>query len=82
MNIERHNLVNDVPQHKEAIHDLKMNNRHFSKLFHEYHDIDDEIIRIEDGVENTSDSYLESQKKKRLALKDEMIAMINKFKAA
>lgn len=82
MNIERHNLVNDVPEHKEAIHELKMNDRHFSKLFNEYHEVDDEIIRIEDGVENTSDEYLESLKYKRLNLKDEMIAMIHKHKAA
>lgn len=82
MNIERHNLVNDVPEHKEAIHELKMNDRHFSKLFNEYHEVDDEIIRIEDGVENTSDEYLESLKYKRLNLKDEMITMIHKHKAA
>jgi hypothetical protein len=82
MNIERHNLVNDVPEHKEAIHELKMNDRHFAKLFNEYHEVDDEIIRIEDGVENTSDEYLESLKYKRLNLKDEMIAMIHKHKAA
>jgi len=34
------------------------------------------VLRIEVGVENTSDEYLEELKKKRLALKDELFAMI------
>lgn len=74
--IERHNLVNDLPEFKEQIRDLKMNNAHFAKLFNQYHEIDNEIIRIEDGIENTSDDYLEGLKHKRIALKDEMFTML------
>ena len=74
--IERHNLVNDLPEYKEQIRDLKMNNAHFAKLFNQYHEIDDEIIRIEDGIENTSDDYLEGLKHKRIALKGEMFTML------
>jgi uncharacterized protein YdcH (DUF465 family) len=34
------------------------------------------VLRVEGGIENTSDDYLEELKKKRLALKDELFAMI------
>lgn len=76
MNIERHSLVKELPEYKQQIHELKMENRHFAKLFDTYHEVDHEIIRIEEGVENTSDQYLEDLKLKRLKLKDELYGML------
>ena len=73
---EKHDLVHELPEHRDTIHELKMNNHHFARLFEEYHDIDHEVHRIETGVENTSDDYLEGRKKKRLHLKDELYRMI------
>lgn len=70
MSIGRHSLAKELPEFKEKIHELKMNDRHFARLFDDYHDLDHEMIRIEEGVENTSDEYLESLKKQRLHLKD------------
>ncbi|MGB5705834.1 MAG: DUF465 domain-containing protein, partial [Arenicellales bacterium] len=55
---------------------LKMNNARFARLFDDYHDIEHEVHRIEQGVETPSDEYLELQKKKRLHLKDELLAII------
>lgn len=76
MIIERHSLAKELPEFKEEIHSMKMENRHFAKLFDKYHDLDHEIIRIEEGVENTSDEYLEDLKKQRLHLKDELYGML------
>jgi len=76
MFIEKHDIHHEFPEFKEEIRDLKMNNAHFSKLFKQYHDLDHEVIRIEEGVENTTDEYLEQQKLKRLNLKDELYAML------
>ena len=73
---EKHDLVHELPEHRDTIHELKMNNNHFARLFEEYHDVDHEVHRIETGVENTSDEYLESRKKRRLYLKDELFRMI------
>ena len=73
---EKHDLVHEFPEHRDAIHKLKMDNRHFAKLFDEYHEVDHEIHRIENGTENTSDEYLEKRKKIRLKLKDRLFAMI------
>lgn len=73
---EKHDLIHELPEHRDTIHQLKMNNNHFARLFDDYHEVDHEIHRIETGVENTSDDYLEERKKQRLHLKDELYSMI------
>ena len=73
---EKHDLVHELPEHREKIHELKTSNNHFAKLFDEYHEVDHEIHRIETDIETTSDDYLEEKKKLRLHLKDELLKMI------
>ena len=73
---EKHDLIHELPEHRDKIHELKLNNNHFARLFEEYHEVDHEVHRIETGVENTSDDYLEGRKKRRLYLKDELYRMI------
>ena len=73
---EKHDLVHELPEFRDRIHELKMSNNHFSRLFDKYHEIDHEVHRIETGVENTSDEYLEEKKKQRLHLKDELFKII------
>lgn len=75
---EKHDLIHELPEHREAIHNLKINDTHFARLFDEYHEVDHEVHRIETNVETTSDEYLEEKKKKRLHLKDELLRIINK----
>ena len=59
-----------------SIHDLKMADNHFARLFDEYHELEHQVRRIEEGVETTSDNYLEDLKKKRLKLKDLLYVML------
>lgn len=73
---EKHDLLHEFPEHRDIIHKLKMSDAHFARLFDEYHEIDHEVHRIETGVENTSDDYLDERKKARLHLKDELYRMI------
>ena len=73
---EHHSLVNEFPEHKDQIHELKTSNRHFAKLFDEYENLDKEIYRIEEQIETPSDEYTEGLKKQRLALKDQLYAML------
>lgn len=75
---EKHDLIHELPEHRDTIHRLKMEDAHFARLFDEYHEIDHEVHRIETGTENTSDDYLESRKLKRLHLKDQLFDMIKK----
>ncbi|HUV22854.1 MAG TPA: YdcH family protein [Gammaproteobacteria bacterium] len=73
---EKHDLVHELPEHRDTIHKLKTTNNHFARLFDEYHQVDHEVRRIETGIENTSDEYLDERKKVRLNLKDELYRMI------
>ncbi len=73
---EKHDLVHELPEYKERIHELKMNNHHFSKLFNEYDELDHLVRRCETEVEVHADDYVNDLKKQRLALKDELLKMI------
>lgn len=72
MTIEKHNLVDELPEFREKIHHLKTTDHHFARLFNEYHSVDHEVLRLEQGVEVSSDDYLEEKKKQRLHLKDQL----------
>jgi hypothetical protein len=76
MGVEKHDLAHEFPEFRDQIHQLKMTDQHFSNLFEEYHDVDHEVRRIEMGIETTSDDYLETRKKRRLFLKDELYAIL------
>jgi uncharacterized protein YdcH (DUF465 family) len=78
MTLEKHDLVHELPEFRDQIHDLKMNDAHFARLFDEYHEADHEVHRIETGAESTSDDYLEERKKVRLNLKDKLFVMLKK----
>ena len=75
---DKHDLIHEFPEYRDAIHELKMNDNHFARLFDEYHDIDHEVVRIENGAEASSDDYLEDRKKIRLKLKDELFSMLRR----
>lgn len=75
---EKHDLHHEFPEFHDEIHHLKMNDTHFARLFNEYHEVNKEVIRIEEGIENTTDAYLEERKLKRLNLKDNLFIMLKK----
>lgn len=78
MTIENHNLVSEFPEYREKIHQLKQSDAHFNRLFGEYDIVTHDVARIETGAEAASDERLESLKKQRLHLKDELFAMLKK----
>lgn len=73
---EHHGLVQEFPEYKDKIHELKISNPEFAKLFEKYNDIDKEIYRIEMQIENTSDEYAENLKIRRVQLKDQLYTML------
>ena len=76
MTIENHSLHHEFPQHNDRIRELKMNDRHFARLFEEYHDTDREIRKIEEGAESSSDARIEGLKMRRVHLKDDLLGML------
>ena len=71
-----HDLVTEFPESRDQIHNLKLNNAHFAKLFDEYHTLNREVIRIEGEGIPLADETFENLKKARLKLKDELYAML------
>jgi uncharacterized protein YdcH (DUF465 family) len=71
-----HELADAFPQHRDQIHQLKLEDPHFARLADEYHTINRTIHRIESEVEAASDDRLEELKKQRLHLADEVGGML------
>ncbi len=74
--MQKHDLLHEFPEHRDKIHELKTTNNHFRKLFDEYHELDHEIHRIEQGAESTTDEVLNGLRKKRVHLKDELYGQL------
>lgn len=73
-----HELADEFPEHKDRIHALKVSDAHFQRLFDRYHEINREIHRAEAAGLNISDEHYEDLKKSRMALKDDLYAMLTK----
>lgn len=71
-----HELADEFPQDRDLIHRLKQDDAHFARLAEEYHSVNRTIHRIESETEAASDERMESLKKERLALADEIAAML------
>ncbi len=71
-----HELADEFPEYKERIHDLKVSDAHFRRLFDEYHVVNREIHRAEAAGLNISDEHYEELKKQRMQLKDNLYSML------
>ncbi|MCB1455497.1 MAG: YdcH family protein [Nitratireductor sp.] len=71
-----HELHEEFPEYSDRIHDLKVSNAHFSKLFDAYHEINRAVHRAETNIEPTDDLHMEQMRKERLKLKDQIFAML------
>lgn len=71
-----HELAEEFPEHVDRMHALKTENAHFRRLFDEYHDLNRAIHRAETNVEPTDDFHMETMRKQRMRLKDEIYGML------
>ncbi len=76
-----HELAEMFPGDADIIRTLKAENAHFAKLADQHHEVNRAIHRIETEVEPASDEHAEALKKQRLALQDEIAAMVKAAKA-
>lgn len=79
---QHHDLASEFPDMKREIHDLKMTDAHFRRLFDSYDEVSKELYRALDGAGGISDDHAETLKKKRLALKDDLYLMLRMKQAA
>ena len=67
-----HDLVHELPEFREKIHQLKLEDNHFAKLFDEYHKVNNDVLRLESENIPVTDEAFETLKKQRLHLKDKL----------
>lgn len=76
MTIEKHDLAVDFPELRGRIHELKLGNAHFARLYEEYEDCEHQLRRIAQEIETPSDFAVEALKKRRCQLKDQLYCLI------
>ena len=73
-----HELIEEFPDKVDVMHRLKTEDAHFARLCDEYHDVNRAVHRAETDVEPTDDLNMATLRKTRMALKDEIAAVLSK----
>lgn len=73
-------LKHMFPEFREIIQKLREDNPHFAKIFEEHEILDKEINHLEQNPVNLINDSIESLKRKKLKLKDEMYRLLCNFK--
>ncbi len=76
--MEKHDLLHEFPEYQDKIHQLKVTNTDFRKLFDDYHEVEHHIHRINMGSEVANDNFVHELKARLLYMKDEIYAYLNK----
>lgn len=66
------------PEYRDLITQLKHKDLHFTHLFDRHNEIDQKIKNIEANVEQATDVEVETLKKEKLNLKDQLYAILVK----
>ena len=77
-----HDLHTLFPAAEGILHALKGESAHFRSIATKYHDLGKEIHRIEAGIEAAAHDRLEALKRDRVALLDQIAALIATKRAA
>jgi hypothetical protein len=76
--MEKHDLLHEFPELQDKIHNLKVSDTHFRKLFDDYHELEHQIHRINMGSELANDQFVHELKAKLLFMKDEIYSYLNR----
>ena len=71
-------LLEDFPDKRDRIHQLKTSDNRFARLYEEYNELNRTIHRVETRVEPQTDEAEEELKRRRLQIKDEIMAMLDR----
>lgn len=66
------------PEYRDLISRLKTEDAHFQRLFEKHNQLDHEIKNLEQGILSGSQFEIETKKKEKLALKDELYVILKK----
>jgi uncharacterized protein YdcH (DUF465 family) len=73
-----HELTEEFPHATGQIHALKLANPHFARLIDAYHEINRAVHRAETGIAPVDDFTDQKMRKERMALKDQIAAILSK----
>lgn len=66
------------PEYRDEISRLKVEDAHFSRLFHRHNELDHEIKNMEAGIIPATHEVIETRKKEKLHLKDQLYVILRK----
>jgi uncharacterized protein YdcH (DUF465 family) len=64
------------PEYRDLISQLKTTDHHFIHLFDKHNTLDQKIKNLEAGIEKATDIEIETLKKEKLHLKDEIFNLL------
>lgn len=70
------------PEYRDLITRLKTEDAHFTRLFDEHNELDQRIKNLEARIELGTDAEIETLKKEKLNLKDQLHAILKDAEAA
>ena len=71
-----HELSQEFPEHGEHMQLLRASDPHFDRLYNDYHQVNQAVLRAETDEEPTSDDHLHEMRVQRVQLKDEIYAIL------
>ena len=66
------------PEYRELITSLKTTDLHFTRLFDQHNELDQKIQNMEDGIEMATPVEIDTLKREKLQLKDELYVILKK----
>ena len=73
-----HPFLSEFPEYREIARHLRLSDNQFRQMFEEYHQLDDEICRIEEEIEFATDQEIDELKFKRAKLKDALYSAVSR----
>ncbi|MNZ99826.1 hypothetical protein SAMN05216229_11439 [Geopseudomonas sagittaria] len=70
------------PEYRDLITRLKTEDAHFTRLFDEHNELDQRIKNLEARIELATDEEIETLKKEKLVLKDQLYVILKDADAA
>lgn len=66
------------PEYRDLITSLKHTDLHFRRLFDQHNDLDQKIQNMEDGIDLATSAEIDTLKREKLQLKDELYVVLQK----
>ena len=70
------------PEYRDQIAQLRANDRHFTRLFDKHNQLDHEIKNLEDKHSPVYQTEIETLKKEKLRIKDELYTLLKQEASA